>query len=388
MTMGFTHKRCQSWGSIRRGGGWFALFVSILFGYCRESIDAVEEPHPSPTKAPKIAFVSNRESSSYVFQLFIMDGDGTDVKRLTHDSSNYFCPRFSPDGLRILYYSQNGVEDEVYIIDINGEHCINLTNSPGNDRLPQFSPDGSKIAFVSDRDGNEEIYVMNADGSDQRRLTTSSAADLCPQFSPDSRKVLFYSTIYDPYNFDNPETYDIYTIECDGTNLAQLTPDSAYFHFSAPEDSPSVLDAMPRYSPDGSTIVFQNYSRPSFFISLISSDGGSGINLVYQSGVDFAPFFYPGGSQILFRSHRDGDFDLYRMGLYEGAPQLRVTDDVGHTMFGDFADDGSAMLYFSNIDEERYEYYHIYRADADGRNRVKLTQGKFTDYFPDFQPNR
>lgn len=364
------------------------LIGLMLLGACQKSVDTVENPRSEQTDARKIVFVSNRETRQNVFQVFIMDIDGTHVRRLTHDSNNYFYPHFSPDGTRILFYSQNGVEDEIYLMGINGENCVNLTRRPGNDRLPQFSPDGSKIVFVSDRDGNREIYIMNSDGSQQQRLTQNDHTDNAPQFSPDGRKVLFYSTVHDPYNFENPESYDLYTINVDGSCLTKITPDSAYHHFSARDNSPSVLDAAPRFSPDGSRILFQNYRHDEYVISMMSADGSNRIDLVYQSGVDFAPFFYPDGQQFLFRSHRAGDFDLYRMRLEAGAPQIRVTNDTGHTLFGDFSDNGSKILYVSDIDEERTEYYHIYAANSDGSNRVKLTNGPFADYFPEFQPDK
>jgi TolB protein len=227
----------------------------------------VEEPRD----ARKIVFTSNKETRENIFQVFIMDVDGTHVTRLTHDSTNYFCPRFSPDGSHILFSSLTLTDDEIYLMDINGENINNLSHSPGYDRLPQFSPEGSLIVF--------QTYMMSADGSHR-------------------------------------------------------------------------------------------------------------IELAHHDGDNFAPFFYPDRSQILFRSHRDGVFDLYRMGLQAGAPQLRVTNDTGHTLFGDFSSDGSTIVYFSSIDERRYTYYHIYIADADGSHRVKLTEGDWADYFPDFRPVR
>ena len=239
---------------------------------------------------------------------------------------------------------------------------------------------------MSDRDGNTEIYVMNRDGSGQRRLTFSTATDHSPRWMPDGRSVLFFRTSLDPSNGDNPESYDLFMIDEEGGNLRKLTPDSTYHHFSVREDSPSILDAGPRCSPDGTRIVFQHYQSGRFLISMISADGRLRVPLVVDSGVDFAPWFYPDGEEILFRSHRGGDFDLYRMPVEEGGEPLRVTNDTGHTMFGAFSGDGSRMLYVSNIDEERHEYYHIYAADADGGHRVKLTDGPFADYFPAFRP--
>ena len=42
---------------------------------------------------------------------------------------------------------------------------------------PRWSPDGRKILFDSERDGNREIYVMDADGSNQTRLTRNNSVD-------------------------------------------------------------------------------------------------------------------------------------------------------------------------------------------------------------------
>jgi|WetSurMetagenome_2_1015567.scaffolds.fasta_scaffold687436_2 Tol biopolymer transport system component len=95
------------------------------------------------------------------------------------------------------------------------------------------------------------------------------------------------------------------------------------------------------------------YANSYYVINMINSDGSNPLQLVYQQGDNFAPNFFP--------------------------------NDNGHTYFSDFSPDGTQILYFSNIDELRYEYYHIYISNADGSNRRKLTQGPFADYFGNFQ---
>jgi Tol biopolymer transport system component len=72
---------------------------------------------------------------------------------------------------KIAFYSYRDGNYEVYIMNGDGSNQINLTKSEGFDGYPVFSPDGSKIAFCSDRDGNGEIYIMNGDGSNQINLT-------------------------------------------------------------------------------------------------------------------------------------------------------------------------------------------------------------------------
>ena len=66
---------------------------------------------------------------------------------------------------------------EIYVMDADGGNQRRLTNNPASDLSPSWSPDGKRIAFISDRDGHahrripgwhtSEIYVMDADGSNQ-----------------------------------------------------------------------------------------------------------------------------------------------------------------------------------------------------------------------------
>jgi len=349
----------------------------MIFAQCQQSNEVVSD------NERQIVFVSNRGNFYGGFQVYIMDSEGGNIRRLTHDSSNYFYPRFSPDGLQILFYSENGADDDIFLIDVNGENLANLTNSPGNDALPQFSPDGSKIVFTSDRDGNREIYLMDRDGSHQTRLTNNSFTDDSPQFSPDGKKIVFYSSIDNLYT---PDSYDIYQIDPDGTRLTKLTPDSTFFHLGGAERSPTVINATPRFSPDGSRIVFQTYQQNDFVINMMNTDGSNHVRLAYQAGGNFDPYFYPDGSQVLFRSHRNGYFELYRMAPYEGAAQIKLISGVAHPFFAEFSEAGSKILYFSNLGETSYEFYHIYVANYDGSQSRKLTHGDFADYFPDFQP--
>jgi dipeptidyl aminopeptidase/acylaminoacyl peptidase len=66
---------------------------------------------------------------------------------------------------------------EVYIMNGDGSNQTRLTQSESHDWYPVFTPDGSKIAFESHRDGNSEIYIMDSDGSNQFRLTNNESDD-------------------------------------------------------------------------------------------------------------------------------------------------------------------------------------------------------------------
>ena len=146
----------------------------------------------------KIVFTSNREGNYDLFQLYMMNADGSNQHRIYYSGAASNYPSWSPDGQKIVF--SNDKEDgrtgnfEIFLIEpetISAE--IRLTFRRRYDTYPVFSPDGSRIAFTSAADGNSEIYIMNADGSRLVRLTRDAAEDIQPSWSPDGKRIIFSS---------------------------------------------------------------------------------------------------------------------------------------------------------------------------------------------------
>ena len=151
-----------------------------------------------PTWSPdgtQIAFTSGRDAKP---DLYVVSADGSDERRLTTDPAPDEGPSWSPDGSRILFTSYRDGADplmlgsgnaEIFTVRPDGSGLTNLTNNPDWDGYPAWSPDGTRIAF-SLNDGVEfDLYVMNADGSGKRRLpgvegTNGIANDCCPAWRP------------------------------------------------------------------------------------------------------------------------------------------------------------------------------------------------------------
>ena len=125
----------------------------------------------------QIAFSSNREGNS---EIYVMDADGGNQRKLTNNPLRDWYPSWSPDGEHIAFASGRDGNFEIYVMDADGGNQRRLTNNPLWDREPSWSPDGKRIAFVSDREENDEIYVMDADGGNQRRLTNNDRGDRKP----------------------------------------------------------------------------------------------------------------------------------------------------------------------------------------------------------------
>jgi Tol biopolymer transport system component len=182
-----------------------------------------EDFHPrwSPD-GTRIAFASDRDGD---FEIYTMNVDGTDLRRLTHNPASDTHPgSWSPDGQRIAFVSDRDGNPEIYVVNADGTGETRLTFDPATDSHPAFSADGTRIAFHSDRDGNHEIYVMNADGSAPTRLTNRSADDFDPNWSPDGQRIAFATNVdAPPEDFPVGDFFDIHTIRPDGSDEIRVT---------------------------------------------------------------------------------------------------------------------------------------------------------------------
>ncbi len=182
------------------------------------------------------------------------------IKNLTKrfGGQTYLSPKWSPDGKRLALTSTDGSPDgmtDVCVMDIAGNQLKNLTQSPGRDEVGSWSPDGSKIVFFSNRDGNGEIYVMGSNGRKQVNLTNHPALDAAPTWSPDGTKIAFQS------NREGGQD-DIYAMTPNGDNVVNLT--------RHPWE-----DRAPAWSLDGRWIAYHAFrvgQRPDIYVMDANGD--------------------------------------------------------------------------------------------------------------------
>ena len=117
----------------------------------------------------------------------------------------------SPDAAtatgQIAYHASVDGNRDIYLANGDGTDVIRLTTDPGADMYPSWSPDGRSIAFVREGD----VYVMGADGSGATRVTSSPEAEMVPSFSPDGTTVVFGRPT-------GAENFGIYRVDLDGSN--------------------------------------------------------------------------------------------------------------------------------------------------------------------------
>ena len=88
---------------------------------------------------------------------------------------------------QVAYHASVDGNRDIYLANGDGTGVIRLTTDPGADMYPSWSPDGGSIAFLRDGD----VYVMGADGTGATRVTSSPEPEIAPSFSPDGTKVVF-----------------------------------------------------------------------------------------------------------------------------------------------------------------------------------------------------
>jgi Tol biopolymer transport system component len=161
----------------------------------------------------QIVFLSTRTDQ---LEIFVMDTDGSQQRRLTQNSNaSIEPPKWSPDGSQLLFVSIRPDNPDIFVMDSTcGDlpdgcegHIRNLTQHPAVDSQPAWSPDGQWVAFTSRRDGDFEIYVVSAEGGEPRNLTNFPAEDRSPVWSPDGRTIAFQS------NRDKLYSDEIYVLD-------------------------------------------------------------------------------------------------------------------------------------------------------------------------------
>jgi TolB protein len=175
----------------------------------------------------RIAFVSDRDATRErpSKELYIVDYDGFDPRRVTVNASLNILPAWRPDGQALAYVSYRQGSPLLYLAKIfEGQSVANLSGEKGDGQVfsPTFSPDGRSLAFASNRSGSTDIWVAGADGSQARRLTTTQAKDTAPCFSPTGQELAFTS--------DRTGTPQLWLMDNEGLNVRRLTVGSGSYN--------------------------------------------------------------------------------------------------------------------------------------------------------------
>ena len=115
--------------------------------------------------------------------------------------------------------------DDLWIVDREGGDARRLTSHEGTESYPHFSPDGKTIAFSAQYDGNTDVFTVSTEGGEPRRLTWHPDADIVQGWMPDGKQVLFRSGRAGVPTMIN----HFYTVNTEGGNETKLPIPQASF---------------------------------------------------------------------------------------------------------------------------------------------------------------
>ena len=130
------------------------------------------------------------------------------------------------------------------------------------------------------------------------------------------------------------------------------------------------ISFAPRFSPDGTRIVFSMMNGPNCDIYVTGRDGGIPRRLTTSPGIDTDPSFSPDGSKIVFESDRGGSQQLYVMNS-DGSGQRRISFGGGWYAAPDWSPDGEWIAFTRRGSDGR----RIGIIKADGTGESLLTSG-------------
>ena len=189
------------------------------------------------------------------------------ISPLTDTDGLSLSGSWSPDATQVAYdYTLNGSMD-IAVMSLGGGEPRLVAGGPNDEAMPRWSPDGSRIAFVSDDGTGMNVYWVPPTGGTRRRIAqthlqyldrfTSLGALGSQPWSPDGRRLVF--SRLEPTN-----SVALWTADIESGQEARLT--------SPP---PGANDWRGAWSHDGKEIAFNRASTGSpSILYLVAVSGG------------------------------------------------------------------------------------------------------------------
>jgi len=263
---------------------------------------------PPPTKEHigRIIFTCTRGEYN---QLCFINADGTGYQQLTDVQANNYYPTYSPKGGSIVYASnQNGGVFDLFLFVFEGSRLIRLTDFIGNVISPSFSPDGTKILFANRAaEGPTSLWTVDNTGANEDLLYAGPNTIVAADWSPDGTRIAFAMAV------NQPNEYEVFIMQADGSNAQQLTNGLAGIGGS--------LD----WSPDGKYLLIYAGPQGNKNIFRIDVQAKTAAQLT-NGGNNAASSYSPDGQWIAFNSLRNnGQADIFIMRA-DGSDLRQVTD--------------------------------------------------------------
>ncbi|MES2178803.1 MAG: S41 family peptidase [Gemmatimonadota bacterium] len=252
-------------------------------------------------------------------------------------------------------------QDDIWVVDADGSNPRRITSHLARDFSPRFSPDGKWIAFTSARNGNNDVYVVSSSGGEPRQLTWFGGNDDALYWTPDGKGIVMASA-RGAGAWGSP----LYVQAVDGgiakplgmgiARAGMISQDGANIAFN--RNLPSAWRKEYRGNA-AATIAVMNVKSGE-----ITEVTNTDIKQFKTMSNNVFPMWGADG-MIYFATERDGPYNLWRMPAKGGAPQQVTNHREGGVFFPSISPDGKHIVYQNDFD--------LYTIDVPSGKPKKLT---------------
>lgn len=282
--------------------------------------------------------------------IWTVNADGSDHRPLLSGTANYSSPRWSPDGSRLAYISNEERGSQLYVRWMDTGQTALLTNIQSSAGNISWSPDGEHIAFTMNvefdakpfsvsmpakpegaewspsfkyitetryqADGSgilepaySHIFVVPAEGGTPRQLTEGNFNHRSSlSWTPDSSEILFSANRHENWALQTRES-DIFAVSLDGA-LRQIT------------DAPGV-ETAPQVSPNGRLIAYgktdnQKLAYRNRYLHVMGIDGSNDRNLSADIDNSLSNWTWDNNNALIYQITDRGVTEVARVSLDGG----------------------------------------------------------------------
>lgn len=256
----------------------------------------------SPSLGHAASWSPNGKRIAYSFiggpeSLYIMDSDGGRAHPILVREQRDFQPEWAPDGSYLVFTSVVDGKHVMMKIAPNGTGLTALSEPSEVAGDPDVSPDGKRVLFFTDHPRSRDLYVRDLPSGRTEALTATRAFDeTSPRWAPDGRSIVFVGS-----DTTHDSKGDLWTMELATHKTRNLTA------------TPAVSEFHPAWSHDGTRVLYVRHEGKTFDVAMRDMKGGRETIVARGNGYAvLSPHFSPDDRYVTFTRT---DFEEVGLGM-------------------------------------------------------------------------